>query len=284
MSSTRRTALIFGVLYLATFVFSIAGVLLYNPVLHPVKFMAGTGGDTRVRLGAVCEVFLIIANIGTALVVYPIFRRAYRVLSLGYVTARLMECTFIAVGIVSYLAVVTLHQQSAGGAAGSLVNDARALVAVRNWTFVLGPGFVVGVGNGLILGSMMYRSGLMPRGLAMLGLIAGALICITGLLVVLDVIPRGGTVQAIATIPEFIWELSLGIYPIVKGIKASPILEAGPPTSRAGGGSLSLTVALRQSRGNGGTVSRGALRSRGLVAAATWQPYAAERSPQRTGA
>ncbi|MBV9337141.1 MAG: DUF4386 domain-containing protein [Solirubrobacterales bacterium] len=232
MSSTRRTALIFGALYLATFVFSIAGVLLYNPVLHPAKFLAGTGGDTRVRLGAVCEVFLIIANIGTALVVYPIFRRAYRVLSLGYVTARLVECTFIAIGIVSYLAVLTLHQQAAGGAAGSLVNDAKTLVAVRNWTFVLGPGFVVGVGNGLILGSMMYRSGLMPRGLAILGLIAGPLICITGLLVVLDVIPRGGTVQAIATIPEFAWELSLGIYPIVKGFKASPILEAGPPTSR----------------------------------------------------
>ena len=226
MSSSRRTALIFGVLFLATFVFSIAGVLLYNPVLHPAKFMAGTGGDTRVRLGAVCEVLLIIANIGTAVVVYPIFRRQYEALALGYVTARLAECTFIAIGIVSYLAVVTLHQQTAGGSVGSLVNDARALVAVRNWTFVLGPGFVVGVGNGLILGSMMYRSGLMPRGLAILGLIAGVLICITGLLVVLDVIPRGGTVQAIATIPEFIWELSLGIYPIVKGFNASPIVEA----------------------------------------------------------
>jgi Domain of unknown function (DUF4386) len=231
MSSIRRTELVFGVLYLATFVFSIAGVLLYNPVLHPATFMAGTGGDTRVRLGAVCEVFLIIANIGTALVVYPIFRRRFEVLSLGYVTARLMECTFIAIGIVSYLAVVTLHQTTVGGAAGSLVNDARALVAVRNWTFVLGPGFVVGVGNGLILGYMMYRSGLMPRGLAIVGLIAGPLICITGLLVVLDVIPRGGTVQAIATIPEFFWELSLGIYPIVKGFKASPILEADPAAS-----------------------------------------------------
>jgi Domain of unknown function (DUF4386) len=232
MNSTRRTALIFGVLYLATFVFSIAGVLLYEPVLHPEKFMAGTGGDTRVRLGAVCEVFLIIANIGTALLVYPIFRRAYRVLSLGYVTARLVECTFIAIGIVSYLAVVTLHQDTAGGAAGSLLNDAKTLVAVRNWSFVLGPGFVVGVGNGLILGYMMYRSGLMPRGLAILGLIAGPLICITGLAVVLDVIPRGGTVQAIATIPEFVWELSLGIYPLVKGFKPSPILEGGPPPSR----------------------------------------------------
>jgi len=231
MSSARRTAVIFGVLYLATFVFSIAGVLLYNPVLHPAKFMAGAGGDTRVRLGAVCEVLLIIANIGTALVVYPIFRRRFEVLSLGYVTARLMECTFIAIGIVSYLAVVSLHQTTGGVAAGSLVNDARALVAVRNWTFVLGPGFVVGVGNGLILGYLMYRSGLMPRGLSVLGLIAGSLVCISGLGVVLDAIPRGGTVQAIATIPEFVWELSLGIYPIVKGFKASPILETGLPAS-----------------------------------------------------
>jgi Domain of unknown function (DUF4386) len=230
MSSIRRTAVVFGVLYLATFVFSIAGVLLYNPVLHPVKFMAGTGGDTRVRLGAVCEVFLIIANIGTAVVIYPIFRRRYEVLSIGYVAARLAECTFIAIGIVSYLAVVTLHPK-AGVAAGSLVNDARALVAVRNWTFVLGPGFVAGLGNGLILGYMMYRSGLMPRGLSMLGLIGGTLICITGLGVVLDVFARGGTAQAIATVPEFIWELSLGIYPLVKGFKTSSIDEAGPPTS-----------------------------------------------------
>src|SRR5947209_218770 len=234
MSSARRTAVIFGVLYLATFVFSIAGVLLYNPVLHPAKFIAGAGDDTRVRLGAVCEVFLIIANIGTALVVYPIFRRRFEVLSLGYVTARLMESAFIAIGIVSYLAIVSLHQKSGGAAAGSLLNDARALVAVRNWTFVLGPGFVVGVGNGLILGYMMYRSGLMPRGLAILGLIAGPLICITGLAVVLEVIPRGGSVQAIATIPEFVWELSLGIYPLVKGFKPSPILEAGRPTPGVG--------------------------------------------------
>src|SRR5437763_3232159 len=134
MSSTRRTALIFGVLFLATFVFSIGGVLLYNPVLHPARFMAGTGGDTRVRLGAVCEVLLIIANIGTAVVVYLIFRRQYEALALGYVTARLAECTFIAIGIVNYLAVVTLHQQPVGAAAGSLLGDARSLVAVRNWT------------------------------------------------------------------------------------------------------------------------------------------------------
>ena len=49
---------------------------------------------------------------------------------------------------------------------------------------------------------------------------------------VLDVIDRGGAAQAVATIPEFLWELSLAIYPIVKGFKAAPIVEAGLPTSR----------------------------------------------------
>jgi hypothetical protein len=228
MSSTRRTALIFGVLFLLTFVFSIGGVLLYNPVLHPADFMTGTGGDTRVRLGLACEVLLIVANIGTAVVLFPVLRREHETLSLAYVTARLAECTFIAIGIVCLLGVVTLRHKAAGADPGPLLTDAKALVAVRDWTFVLGPGFVVGVGNGLILGYLMYRSGLMPRGLAMLGLVGGPLICISGLAVVLDVIAKGGAAQFIATIPEFIWELSLGIYPIVRGFKASPILEPAP--------------------------------------------------------
>jgi uncharacterized protein DUF4386 len=227
VSSARRTALIFGVLFLATFVFSIGAVILYNPVLHPEDFMAGNGGDTRVRLGVFFEVLLIVANVGTAVVIFPILRRQNETLALGYVTARLVECTFIAIGVVTLLAVVTLrHQAGDGGDVGSFVADAKSLVAVRNWTFVLGPGFIVGIGNGLILGYLMYTSGLVPRGLAMLGLIGGPLICLSGLAVVLDVIDRGGVVQAIATVPEFLWELSLGIYPIVKGFKPSPILEA----------------------------------------------------------
>ena len=241
MTSTRRTALIFGVLFIATFVTSIAGLILYNPVLHPADFMAGTGGDTRVRLGVACEVLLILANVGTAVVLFPIVRRQNETLALGYVTARLVESTFIAIGIVSLLAVVTLRQKAAGADPGALVADAKALVAVRDWTFVLGPGFIVGVGNGLILGYLMYRSGLVPRGMAMLGLIGGPLICITGLAIVLDIIDKGGDVQKIATIPEFLWELSLGIYAVVKGFKAFPILDE----SRQPGGEEGPSLAAR---------------------------------------
>ncbi len=75
----------------------------------------------------------------------------------------------------------------------------------------------------------MYRSRLVPRGMAMLGLIGGPLICASGILVLFDVIDAGSPVQAIATIPEFIWELSLGIYLIVKGFKPAPILSADGP-------------------------------------------------------
>jgi hypothetical protein len=221
----RQVALIAGALFLVTFVVSIAAVILYAPVLHPAKYIVGAGGDTRVRFGAVCELILIIANIGSAVVLFPILKRQNEILALGYVTARIAESTFIAIGIVSLLAVVSLGHQAAGGDAGSLVTTGKSLVAIRNWTFVLGPGFVVGVGNGLILGYLMYQSRLVPRGMAMLGLVGGPLICLSGIAVVMDIIGRGSAAQSIATIPEFLWELSLGIYLLAKGFKASPILD-----------------------------------------------------------
>ena len=84
---------------------------------------------------------------------------------------------------------------------------------------------VVGVGNGLILGYLMYRSGLVPRGMAMLGLIGGPLIIASGTAVLLGVFKAGSAPQIIATAPEFVWELSLGIYLMVKGFKPSPILS-----------------------------------------------------------
>jgi Domain of unknown function (DUF4386) len=111
------------------------------------------------------------------------------------------------------------------GGTGSLVTAGRSLVAVHDWTFLLGPGWIVGVGNGLILGYLMYRSGLVPRRMAMLGLIGGPLIILSGTAVLFNVIQPGSAGQVIATIPEFVWELSLGIYLMVKGFKPSPILS-----------------------------------------------------------
>ena len=126
---------------------------------------------------------------------------------------------------------MTLRQDAAGADAGSLLAVGQSLVAINRWTFVLGPGFVVGIGNGLILGYLMYRSGLVPRRMALFGLVGGPLIVISGLAVVLGLIERGGAVQGIATIPEFIWELSIGLYLTFKGFKST---APGPRTTVAG--------------------------------------------------
>jgi hypothetical protein len=229
MNPLRRTAFVVGLLFIITFVVSIpAALVLYAPVLDHTDYIVGAGADSRIALGAFLEMTLIVANIGTAVVLFPILRRQNEALSLGYVTARVMESVFIAVGLLSLLAIVTLRQDLAGTAgadAASLDTVGRSLVAVHDWTFLLGPGWVVGIGNGLLLGYLMYRSGLVPRRMAMLGLIGGPLIIISGTAVLFDVIESGSSAQVIATIPEFFWELSLGVYLMVKGFKPSPITD-----------------------------------------------------------
>jgi Domain of unknown function (DUF4386) len=189
----------------------------------PVGYIASAGQDNRILFGALLELLLIVANIGTAVVLYPIARRQSEELALGYVTARLFECTFILVGIVAVLGIVTLQQQVAGAVEGSI---AYTLAAIKDWTFWLGPGWVVGWGNGLILGYLMYRSGLVPRWMAWLGLVGGPLNILSGTLVMFGVADPGGTLQGLATIPEGLWELSLGIYCTVWGFRrSSPILR-----------------------------------------------------------
>src|SRR6201995_2237017 len=178
MSLDQKRARWFGVLYLITFVTSIPALALYQPVLDdPVGYIAGAGHDTQILFAALLELLLIIASIGTAVVIFPIVRRQNEVLALGYVTARVVESTFILVGIVAMLGIVTLQQQVAGAAEGTV---AYTLAAIKDWTFLLGPGWVVGWGNGLILGYLMYRSGLVPRAMCWLGLIGGPLIIISG--------------------------------------------------------------------------------------------------------
>jgi hypothetical protein len=220
-----------------TFVTSIpAYFILYAPVRDNPGLITGAGADptASVALGAVLELILIIANVGTAVVPYAVFKRYSESLALSYVTARLVEAIFIAIGIISLLTFLFMRQEGTAGTDAAL---GEAFVAIYDRAFLIGPGFFAGVANGMILGYLMYRSGLVPRGMAMLGLIGGPLVAASGIAVMFDVIERGSTLQGIATIPEFIWELSFGIYLIVKGFKPSPILagvDSGPAALGAG--------------------------------------------------
>jgi hypothetical protein len=226
MDSLRRTALVVGVLFVITYITSIAAKFaFYPPFLDNADYIVGAGEDTRVLWGAFAEMLLIIANIGTAVALYPVLKRRYPALSLGFVTARVMESVFIAVGILAVVTLVTMRQDFFGAAGDDpgLPAVSHALVALQEWTFNLGPGFVVGVGNGLLLGYMMYRTGLVPRAMAMLGLVGGTLIVLSGTAVIFGVTEAGSGAQVLASMPEFLWELGFGVYLIVKGFKPAAV-------------------------------------------------------------
>src|SRR3954468_24183168 len=226
--SDQRAARIFGGLFLLTFVTSIAGALLYGPVLDEQDYVLNGDADGRIALGALLEIGLIVTNIGTAVVLFPIARRDSETLALSWVASRIVESTIIAVGAISLLSIVTLHRESAGDASALLVQQ-ESLVAVHDWTFLFGPGFCVGVGNGIILGALMYKSGLIPRRLALLGLIAGPLILVRAILILFGVVDPGGAIDLLG-VPEFIWEAALGFYPLIKGFQmpAAPLAQHSP--------------------------------------------------------
>ena len=223
----RRVATFTGWLWIITFVTSIpARLFFYAPVLdHEGNYVTGAGTDaqTLIAIGAVLELLLIIANVGTAVVPFSIHKRVHEAGAVAYVTARVVECTFIAFGIVCMLAISTLRQDAPSGTDAAV---GQGIFAVYEWTFRIGPGVFAGIGNGLILGWLMYRSGLVPPRFALFGLVGGPLVSIVGFLVILGVIPAEGPFQVLVA-PEFIWELGIGIYLIVKGYRTSSPALAG---------------------------------------------------------
>lgn len=215
-----------GLMFLVTYATSIPPVLtFYVPALKDPAFILGGGFDTNISWGALLESLLISANIATALALYPVLKRRFPVLSLSFVAARLTESGFIAVGIIAMMALNTLRLQAGDADPDTLVAVGQSLVAIHDWTFRLGPGVVVGVGNGLILGYMMWKTRLVPRFLSILGLIGGPALLIAGVAVLFGTIEAASTPQIIATVPEFFWELLLGLWLLVRGFNA-PALAA----------------------------------------------------------
>lgn len=217
--------------FVITFVVSIPALLLCEPLLKHSNYILGSGADTSVALGALLEILPAIANIATAVVLYPIVKRQSQSISLGYVPSRTVESTVIVIGIVSVLSVVTLRKDVGGAGAAhgaSLVLVRRSLVAIHDWTFLLGPAFCAGFGTGLLLGYLMYKSGLVPRGMALLGLIGAPLLFASATAIMFGAYKDGSRAAFLLALPETAWEASLGIHLIVKGFKPSPILASRP--------------------------------------------------------
>jgi hypothetical protein len=227
---TQKTARIFGWLFIATFITSIGAKALFvsgvGGSFSQLEFLPGSMSENTVYVAVILEFLLIVANIGTAVVLYPIVKRQNQGLALGYVTARVVESTFILVGLMSVISLVSVNDALAGATgaqAAALTAQGSSLAATYDWAFLFGPGLVVGFGNGLILGYLMYRSGLVPRRMAMFGLVGGPLLILSFGMILFGVYENGPGIAGLMALPEIIWEGSLGVYAAWKGFRPSPI-------------------------------------------------------------
>jgi hypothetical protein len=237
VNSTRKTALVAGIFYLITFV-SIPTLGLYTSVKGK-DFIISSGTDTGALVGCFLEVIVALAGIGTAVTLFPVVRRQNEGMALGFVASRTLEAAMIFTGVASFLSLVTLHQDlgtATGANAASLITIGASHVATYNWAFTLGQSLMPGI-NALLLGTLMYRSGLVPRVLPIIGLIGVPLHITAVVLTMFGVIDRIGSVALIAALPIAVWEFSLGVYLVVKGFKPCPITDAmlaasTPPATR----------------------------------------------------
>lgn len=218
MDSSRKSSLAGGVLYLLTFV-SIPTLALYASILNDPNYIIGAGPDTAIIIGGILEIFMALACIGTAVVLYPVIKKQNEGIAMGFVGARILEAGTIFADVVCLLAVVTLRR--AGVGADALVTG-KALVALYGW-FRLGQNLMPAV-NALLLGSLLYQSRLVPRILPILGLI-GAPLLIANTIVVMFGITSGPIylLTGIGVLPIALWEFSLGIWLTVKGFNSSAI-------------------------------------------------------------
>jgi len=234
MSSTRKIALVAGVFYLITFV-SIPTLALYGPVKNHRDWILSSGGHTAVLVGGFLEVIVALAGIGTAVTLYPVVKRQNEGFALGFVTTRVLEACMIFTGVVSLLSLVTLRQHlggTAGADAASLITTGASHVAVYNGTFLLGQSLMPGL-NALLLGSLMYRSRLVPRVIPVMGLIGAPLLITSVFATMFGGIEQYSSLAALAALPVAAWEFSLGVWLVVKGFKPSPITTGMAATTSA---------------------------------------------------
>lgn len=221
MTSTRKISLIAGALYLLTFV-SVPILYLYGPV-REVGYIVGPGPDTRVFVGAVLEIIVALAGIGTAVALYPVVKRQNEGVALGFVAVRTLEAGAIFAGVFTLLAVVTLRQAGAG--AGALATG-QTLIGLHDWTFTLSQSLLPAV-NALLLGSLLYQSRLVPRILPVLGFIGAPLLVASTMATLFGANEYGSAMSGLLTLPIAAWELSLGIYLVVKGFRAAGLQQLG---------------------------------------------------------
>jgi hypothetical protein len=226
MDPLRKVALAGGLLYLVTFAASIPQLALFaDLVADPAGFIRAPGSNIAVQWGSWLEVITAASCVGTAVALYPVTRRVSRTAAIGFVASRVVEAAMILVGVLCVLAVVSLRGDLAaavGAQADALGVVGQALIEVRQWSFLVGPGLIAGV-NGLFLAYVMYRARLVPRIIPIVGLVGAPLILLSATVTMFGGWGQVSLAGSLCAAPIALWEFSLGVWLTVKGFRPTTL-------------------------------------------------------------
>ncbi|WP_261301547.1 DUF4386 domain-containing protein [Paenibacillus andongensis] len=226
MNTNRKSAFIVGVLFILAAVTAIIGLILYDPILNgPDYLMEGSKHANQVILGALMELILVVSAVGTATTMFPFLRKYNETIALWHLCFRFLEAIIITIGIISVLSLLTLSREFAAAAASNTASfqaSGIVLKAIHDWTFMLGPLFMLGI-NTMMYSYIFYKSKLVPRFIPILGMTGATLVFICALLVMFGVIQQVSAWGAILALPVAANEMILAVWLIVKGFNESAI-------------------------------------------------------------
>lgn len=226
MNSNKRAAKVVGVLFILAAVTAIIGLHLYNPILEgPDYLITGSEHANQVILGALMELILIVAAVGTATTMFPFLRKYNETIALWHVCFRFLEAIIITIGVISVLSLLTLSREFVAAGAQNIDSfqaSGTLLKAVHEWTFLLGPNFMLGI-NTMMYSYIFYKSKLVPRFIPILGMTGATLVFIAGVLELFGVIQQVSVWGALLALPVFANEMTLAIWLIIKGFNESAL-------------------------------------------------------------
>ncbi|WP_088067482.1 DUF4386 domain-containing protein [Gottfriedia luciferensis] len=228
MISNKRAAKIVGVLFILAAVTAIIGLKLYEPILKgPNYLVIGSEHANQVTLGALMELFLVVSAIGTATTMFPILRKYNETIALWHVCFRFLEAIIITVGIISVLSLLTLSHEFVASGAPDIVSfqaSGTLLKAVHDWTFMLGPLFMLGI-NTMMYSYIFFKTKLVPRAISILGMSGALLVFICALLVMFGAIDQISVIGGIMALPVAANEMILALWLIIKGFDEKVIFS-----------------------------------------------------------
>lgn len=227
INTYRTTAIVVGVVYLAGFVVGIGGEMLFQSILGTPDYLTTLSANSMtVAIGALLWLLAVAGDAAHGVLLFPILRQHHERIAVGYLAARIMDALFIAIMVIFILLQIPLGNAYLNAATA----DVTALQTLSTiFTHGQHVAYQIGMSTlgaaGLLLCYTLYKATLVPRWLAVWGLVGYAIILV-GMLSEL----MGSGLGLASSLPGGLWEVFMGVWLIVKGFNASAFAGAATTT------------------------------------------------------